>query len=61
MRLAHAQTQLQYCGAALDFFCKLTVGSTEKCLLFKEHRDQSYSPGHKPDVPDTLYSTLMTM
>lgn len=59
MRSAHAQTQLQYCGAALDLFCKLTVGSKEKCPLFKEHGDRSYSPGHKADISDTLYSTLM--
>lgn len=66
MRSAHAQTQLQYCGAALDLFCKLTVakrvkGSKEKRLLFKEHGDPSHSPGHKPDVTGTLYGTLINM
>lgn len=44
-----AQTQLQYCGAALDLCHKLTVQSKGKCLLFKEHGDQPCSPDHKTD------------
>lgn len=45
--IGSVQTQLQYCGAALDLCHKLTVQGKGKCLLFKEHGNQPCSPDHK--------------